>query len=374
MGEREELLGWLIAAGIDAAEVERAAAEGWLPALALESVLGGGLREFSLTRVAKEAGLPTPFVRELMQALGRPNPAPRERAFSREDVDLARITGRFVDAGLPRGELLEVCRVLSQGMTQTADAVRRLVGNAMLEPGASEDRVALRYIDAAEHLGPLMAELLDAQFLAHLRAGISHQLVSEAERVAGRLSDSVDVAVAFVDLVEYTSLGTRLPPEDMGRIAGRLAELAVDTVRRPVTLVKTIGDAAMFVSPDADAIVAVIDRLVRRIAAEGPEFPAARAGIVFGRATARGGDWYGATVNLASRVTGLAKPGQILATEAVQGHTTSATWTRKYRRRKVKGIGQRVRLFTLDADPNGNQAASSGPPNGRPRQPVTTAR
>ena len=262
MGEREELLGWLTAAGIDAAEVERAAAEGWLPALAARVRAGRRPALSSVSRGSRrQAGLPTPFVRELMQALGRPNPAPRERAFSREDVDLARITRRFVDAGLPRGELLEVCRVLSQGMTQTADAVRRLVGNAMLEPGASEDRVALRYIDAAEQLGPLMAELLDAQFRAHLRAGISHQLVSEAERVAGRLRDSVDVAVAFVDLVDYTGLGTRLPPEDIGRIAGRLAELAADTVRRPVTLVKTIGDAAMFVSPDADAIVAVIDRL-----------------------------------------------------------------------------------------------------------------
>ena len=66
---------------------------------------------------------------------------------------------------------------------------------------------------------------------------------------AGRLRDTVDIAVAFVDLVDYTALGTRLPPEDMGRIAGRLAQLAADTVRRPVTLVKTIGDAAMLVSP-----------------------------------------------------------------------------------------------------------------------------
>lgn len=175
MGEREELLEWLTGAGIDGARVERAAAEGWLPALAVESALGAGRGEFTLSRVATQAGLPAPFVRELMQALGRANPAPRERAFSREDVQLARIARRFVDAGLPRGELLEVCRVVSRGMTQTADAVRRLVGNAMLEPGASEDRVALRYIDAAEQLGPLMGELLDAQFRAHLRAGISHQ-------------------------------------------------------------------------------------------------------------------------------------------------------------------------------------------------------
>jgi len=358
VGEREELLGRLASAGADAAEIERAAVEGWLPALALESALGGGPAEFSLTQVAREADLPTPFVREVMQALGRPNPAPRERAFSREDVNLARITGRFVAAGLPRRELLEVFRVLSRGMMQTADAVRRLVGNAMLEPGASEGRVALRYVDATERLGPLMAELLEAQFRAQLRAGISRELVSEAERVAGRLRDSVDMAVAFVDLVDYTSLGTRLPPEDIGRIAGRLAELAADTVRRPVTLVKTIGDAAMFVSPDADALVAVVDRLVRRIAAEGPAFPAVRAGIAFGPATARGGDWFGATVNVASRVAGQAKPGQILATEAVQAHTSGATWTRKHRRRKVKGIDERLRLFRLHAD--GNNPARSG--------------
>lgn len=360
MDERQELLGRLTAAGSDPSEIARASAEGWLPALALESALGGGRAEFSLTQVAQQSGLGTPFVRELMQALGRPNPAPRERAFSVEDVELARITKGFVDAGLSRRELLEVFRVLSQGMAQTADAVRRLVGNAMLEPGASEDRVALRYIDATEHLGPLMAELLEAQFRARLRAGISRGLVSEVERVAGRLRDTVDIAVAFVDLVDYTSLGTRLPPEDMGRIAGRLAELAVDTVRRPVTLVKTIGDAAMFVSPDADALVAVVDRLTRRIAAEGPAFPAVRAGIAFGPATARGGDWFGATVNLASRITGLAKPGQVLATEAVESQTTDATWTRRHRRRKVKGVDQRVRLFALNADPEDEHAVSEG--------------
>lgn len=349
MREREELLGRLTAAGVDAAEVERATAEGWLPALALESALGAGPAEFSLTQLAQQSGLGTPFVRELMQALGRPNPAPRERAFSREDVELARIARRFVEAGLPRRELLEVFRVLSLGMMHTADAVRRLVGNAMLEPGASEDQVALRYVDATEHLGPLMAEVLEAQFRAQLRAGLSRQLVSEVERRAGRLRDTVDIAVAFVDLVDYTALGTRLPPEDMGRIAGRLAQLAADTVRRPVTLVKTIGDAAMLVSPSADAIVAVVDRLVGRIADEGAEFPAVRAGIAFGPATARGGDWFGATVNLASRVTDLAKPGQVLATEAAQRHTTGSTWTRKYRRRKVKGIDERVRLFALAA-------------------------
>lgn len=349
-GEREELVGRLRRVGHSDAEIERAAAEGRLPALAVDSALGGGGAAFSLTGVAKAAGLPVGFTRELMQSLGRPNPAPRERAFTREDVDVALVAKRFLDAGLPRRELLEVSRVLGQGMKQTAEAVRRLVGNALLAPGDSDDVLALRYVQAADQLSPSVGQLLEAQFRAQLRAGLRRELLTEAERVAGRLRDSHDVAVAFADLVGYTSLGGNLPPEELGRIAGRLAELASDTVRRPVTLVKTIGDAAMFVSPDADAIVSVVDRLVRRIEAEGPAFPAVRAGIAFGPATIRGGDWFGATVNLASRVTALAKPGQVLATEAVQRRATAVTWTRRRRRRRVKGIDERVRLHVLGGD------------------------
>jgi adenylate cyclase len=342
-----DLVARVVRAGHGPEEVERAAAEGRLPGLAVQSALGGGAAEFTLSDVARSSGLRTAFVRELMQALGRPNPGRGERAFSQEDADLARLVNGFLDAGLPRSELLEVLRVLSRGMAQTAEATRRLVGNALLERGVSQDEVALRYIDAAERLAPGVIELLRLQLRAHLRTGISQELVSDAERVSGRLNESREVAVAFADLVDYTRLGGQLPPEDVGRIAGRMAELAADTVRRPVTLVKMIGDAAMFVSDDADALVTVVDRLTQRIAAEGPDYPGVRAGIAFGPATTRGGDWFGATVNLASRVAGLAKPGQILATEEIEQRASGVTWERRRRRRKVKGIDERVRLYSV---------------------------
>jgi len=347
MSDTTDLAARVARAGHGPEEIERAAAEGRLAGLAVQSALGGGAAEFTLSDVARASGLRTAFVRELMQALGRPNPGRGERAFSQEDVDLARLINGFLDAGLPRGELLEVLRVLSRGMAQTADATRQLVGNALLERGVSQDEVALRYIDAAEQLVPAVTEVLRLQLRAHLRTGISQKLVSDAERDTGRLNESREVAVAFADLVGYTRLGGQLPPEDVGRIAGRLAELAADTVRRPVTLVKMIGDAAMFVSDDADALVTVVERLTQRIAAEGPDFPGVRAGIAFGQATTRGGDWFGTTVNLASRVAGLAKPGQILATEEVEQRATGVTWTRRRRRRKVKGIDERVRLYAV---------------------------
>ena len=347
MSDRERLLARLRDAGADEDEIERAAAEERLPTLAVELALGGAGRH-SLTHVAREAGLPPVFLRELMQAVGRPSPGRGERIFTDEDIETARVIKRFVDAGLPRRELLEVGRVLGQGMSHTSEAVRRLVGNALLEPGDSEYTVGLRFAQAADELAPLVPTLLDHQFRAHLRDGMRRELVTESERETGRLAGTRDVAIAFADLVGYTRLGDHLPAEDLGSIAGRFADLAVGAVKRPVTLVKTIGDGAMFASPEVPPLIASLQRLVASVTGEGERFPDVRVGVAFGPATARGGDWFGATVNVASRVTELARPGRILATEPVRDLAPDEAWHRRRRRASLKGVEGRVRLFSLD--------------------------
>lgn len=347
VNDPEQLLERLRQAGQDPGELEHAAMEGRLPTLAVELALGGE-RRHSLTHVARAAQLSPDFVRAMMQAGGRPNPAPRERPFTDEDIELARLVRRFLDAGLPRAGLLEVSRVLSQGMSHAADAVRRLAGEALLEPGDSEYTVGLRYARAADELAPLAGQLMDLHFRAHLRDGIRRELVTEAERKAGRLAGTREVAVAFADLVDYTRLGERLPADELGSIAGRLHELSAAAVRQPARLVKTIGDAAMFVSPDTDQLLSTVLELVREIDAQGERFPSVRVGIAHGPATTRSGDWFGAPVNVASRVTDLAKPGRILATEAVVEQAPEHAWRRK-RRRGLKGVDGRVRLFALEA-------------------------
>lgn len=335
-------------AGQARGDLERADSDGRLAALSVELALGGA-RRHTLSHVARSAGVGREFLRDLMRASGRPEPRPRERIFTDEDIELARLVGQFVDAGLPRKDLLVVARVVGQSMSQTAEALRRMVGDALLEPGDSEYTLALRYSEAAERLLPLMGAVLHYQLRAHLRDGIGGELVSEAELEAGRLEGTREVAVAFADLVDYTRVGEQLPAEDLGGIAGRLSELALEASRRPVQLVKMIGDAAMFVSPDAAELVATVVDLVEAVNSEGPGFPAVRVGIAVGPATTRGGDWFGTTVNVASRVTNLAKPGRIVATEAVQEQTRQWGWSRK-RRRGLKGIEGRVRLYALDRD------------------------
>ena len=115
-------------------------------------------------------------------------------------------------------------------------------------------------------------------------------------------------------------------------------------------LIKTIGDAAMLVSPEPPAMLDAALALVDAADAEGEDFPSCKAGIAFGRRSRRGGDWYGHTVNLASRVTAIARPSSVLATEEVHD-----------------AAGRRVPLVVRRrAPPEGRQAAGAAVARARP--------
>jgi adenylate cyclase len=344
---REEVIRRLRRAGHARRELERADADGRLGALAVEEALGGTPRH-TLSHVAREARLDPGFLRKVVRASGRPDPRPRERAFNDEDVELARLVRRFLDAGLPREGILEVARVLGQGMNHTADAVRRMAGDVFLRPGDSELAVALRYSQAAEELTPLVGPLVEYQLRALVRDGIRDQLVTESERREGRLADTTEVGVAFADLVDYTRLGEKLALEDLTRIATRFADLAGAATKHPTRVVKTIGDAVMLVSPELPALFATIVALTESVKAEEEDFPALRVGVAYGAATARAGDWFGATVNLASRVTDIAKPGRVLATEAARQGAGPDFEFKRRRRRSLKGVEGRTQLYSLE--------------------------
>ncbi len=363
---REELLRELRRRGVDDEILESASEEGRLVTLPVELALGG-VGTHTLSHVAREANINRDLLRDALRALGRPSPAPRERAFTDEDIELARLLGQLRDAGLPREGMLEVARVLGQGMSHTAAAVRRLIADALLRPGDEEHSLGLRYAAAAEHLSPLLGQVLEYDVRARIREAVRHELITRSELESGRLTGTREVAVAFADLVNFTRLGEQLPVDELGTVAGRLATLAARWAsERRVQLVKTIGDAAMFVSPDASALVGAVHGLVAAAEADDEELPQLRVGIAFGHAVQRGGDWFGAPVNTASRITESARPGRILATEEAKERAgNSYDWQRKRRRRSFKGVEGRLRLYELAPKAKDARATSSKPKSSR---------
>ena len=116
-------------------------------------------------------------------------------------------------------------------------------------------------------------------------------------------------------------------------------------ISSPVRLVKMVGDAAMFVSPDAEAAMAAAIDLVEAASAEGDDFPELRAGLARGAALPRGGDWYGRPVNMAARITGIARPGSVLASEDAKDAAGDGFDYSFAGERRLKGIKDEIKLF-----------------------------
>jgi adenylate cyclase len=130
---------------------------------------------------------------------------------------------------------------------------------------------------------------------------------------------------------------------ELGTVAGRLASLSASLTQAPVRLIKTIGDAAMFVSADPGPLVEVALRLVDAFAEE--ELPSLRAGVALGPATIRAGDYFGNSVNLASRVTGVARPGSVLCTREVRDASGDRFSWSAAGRHKLKGVAGPTSLY-----------------------------
>jgi len=342
---RRALLERLTHAGVSEARLRQAIDEQRLAVLPAELALGGET-PYTLTAVAKEVGIDPRFLRQLLLALGRPSPRRGERAFTDADVDEARILKAFLDAGLPRQGVLHVARVLGQGLSSAAFAVRELVATTFLKPGDSEHELALRYEQAASGLAPLVGPLLGHELLVHIRELVRRDAVSAAEREAGTISGTRTVAVGFGDLVDFTKLGGEVGPEQLGGIADRLSAVAGGICVSPVQLVKTIGDAVMLVSPDVPPLLEALCELMEKLKGEAADFPELRAGVAYGPAVASGGDWFGAPVNLASRLTAVAKPGSVIVDECTKAEVEEHYEWGRSKRKALKGIG-RTKYYRL---------------------------
>ncbi len=278
-------------------------------------------------------------------ALGMSVAGDDDKVYGDDDLRGAELLGRFLEAGLPEDGVTQVARVMGEGMRRMADASMELVNEALGRAGDTERDAGLRYAAAAETLIPVVGPELEYVFRVHLRELVRNAVISRAELASGRAEGSEEVAVCFADLVGFTRLGEEIPPEDLSHVAGRLAELAGDVARPPVRLVKTIGDAAMLVGPEAEAVVQTALELVEQGERAGDALPALRSGVAHGIALERHGDWYGSPVNTASRVTGVARPGSVLCTaEARAAAGDDFRWSSAGRRR-LKGVSEPVRLF-----------------------------
>jgi adenylate cyclase len=342
---RVKLLDELAADGVELEELRRAVAEDRLALLPVERILSGSGEMLTIDEVAEGAGLDREFLRREWRALGMALSDDDAAIYTEQDVEAAKRVKALLDGGIPEEGVLEIGRLLGMTMSQLAAANRRVIADAFLREGDTEYDVAHRFAAVARGFLPVISQTLSYVLALHLREQIRHDAFGLAELTAGRAAVADEVTVAFADLVDFTRLGERLDPEALGRVTGRFGELAAAAVEPPVRLVKLIGDAAMLVGSEPGPVVEAALNLVEAAEQEGEDFPPLRAGVASGQALPRGGDWYGRPVNLASRITGVARPGSVLVSEEARRELDDAYEWSYAGERRLKGIDQRVKVY-----------------------------
>jgi adenylate cyclase len=332
-------------------ELREAVAAGRLVLLPVERALAGGAGpKYTAREIAERVGVQLELLQRSRVALGTPNPDPDERVLGDEDLDAAERLRAFREVGLPEEGILQVARTIGMATARIAQANRELIMRTLVQPGDNEHDLARRFEAAARATLPLVGPVLSYALQSHLLEQIRRDVIAEADLASGEVRGISEMTVCFADLIDFTRLGEQVPADELGVIAVRLEEMAAAVAETPVQLVKMIGDAAMLVSTEPEPLGEAALSLVEAADAEGEDFPQLRAGLAQGPVVIQGGDFYGRPVNLASRITQIARPGSVLA----NNEATDALGDRFHYsfagERRLKGIGG-VKLFRVRREP-----------------------
>jgi adenylate cyclase len=314
----------------------------------------GAEPRYTAREVAAAAGIDLAVMARLRRAMGLPAVGPDERSLGETDLESTRLAAEFLHQGMPEDDMLAVTRVLGRGLGQAAVVMRQTAMRMALEPGLSERQLAERFGAVAGMLTPQVVPLLEQTLKLHLRQMLASEVARTTERRDGSLPGAREIGVAFADLVGFTRLGENVPPEELGDVASRMEDLASDVLFPPVRLVKTIGDAVMYVSEDPVALLGASVDLSRAADEQGEDFPQLRVGAASGQAITRGGDWFGRPVNLASRITSIARPGSVVVSEPVKDAAPEDRFQFSFiGARKLKGVPGSTALFRARKLANG---------------------
>jgi adenylate cyclase len=306
--------------GYSLEDLREAGREGRLAFGFTEELFGAEEGGASVKMIAEETGLEPELIERILVMLGTPQG--RQRNLSAEDAAALRHCARVLAAGLPLVAFLQLVRVYVQSMRRIAEAEVRLfhlyVHEPLIRDGVPELEMAAEMGDLAADILPLAAPLTEYLHNRYLRYYVEQDVVGHMESEASADTAEIElgqvkITLCFIDLTGFTRYTEEEGDMEALDVVENFVAGVESSLPREATIVKTIGDEVMVVSPDAASLTEwAVDFLARF-----DQRPQPRVGIHFGDAVYRDGDYFGSQVNLAHRVVNRALAGEVLVTDRV---------------------------------------------------------
>ena len=310
----------------------------------LEHAILGEHPLYTAADVAAETGVTIDQARRLWRALGFPDRGV-EVAFTSADAEAVSILVDQVEGGRIDFDMaVTLTRAVGQTMARLADWEVATLVHRVQEIEAGEHATgsrALAGLHLIEELNEPFERLLVYVWRRHLAAA-----VGRVEALGGDLDPAntdlrtTQMTVGFADIVGFTELTNELTQSRIGDLVELFESRCSDVVAsQHGRVIKTLGDGALFVNNDpirafdtAEGIIAVVGRDSR--------MPDVRVGLASGSVVMRLGDVFGPPVNLASRLTAVARRNRVIVDQATADLLPPDQFeTRRLPARPVRGFG-----------------------------------
>jgi adenylate cyclase len=283
-----------------------------------------------------------------------PHGDPDEPIFTRRDVEAMRIIAALRTV-YDDDDLLETVAVMGRSMAVIVSAqvelFRRGIVQRFAEAGVGELEAALRVATLVDILRPSARALLLTAQEHHLEMAVGAESAYRIEEATGSLPGQIVATVGFADLVGFTAASNRLSPLELGEMSGRLQRTAETVFARHATsIVKSIGDAVMFAGRDPVEVCTAAVEVIA--AAREAGLDGLHVGVAHGPVLRRHADYFGKTVNVASRLCGAAGPDEVLVAWPVEG-VPEERWREaglilgQPQVRELKGLGRSVEAVAV---------------------------
>lgn len=290
-----------------------------------------GFSDLDFEEVCRQFGFSMAFVQDVYAGLGLPQPSPSDR-IRQDDLAMAPILQAFM--GLPmagsEGAITYATRFWGENLHRLTQAQTRFFETYVMGPLLRSGLTEHQMLEMALPQGAL-AQQLDEQVLLwlhhrHVEQNLIEQVLEHVEAAmertgAIRRRPRQVPAIGFVDLSGFTALTETQGDEVAAELTFHFSDLVRSaTGRHGGRPVKFLGDGVMCHFPDPQASIVAALEMVEEAPSAG--LPPAHIGLHAGPVVARDSDYFGRTVNLASRVAAHAGPNQVLVTDDVRAMST----------------------------------------------------
>ena len=274
-------------------------------------------------QASERTGIPVELLMVIREAIGSALPTPDDHM--RED-ELAVLP--LIELELKNGfrpimieRFLRVMGDCMRRLAETgADVWRSEVLGPLYAKGLKGAEIGISTAELSEGIGPLQDEALLAILHAQEQHSWTSNIIGGFETIMANagLQSRPDrpAAMCFLDITGYTRLTQERGDEAAAALATQLARLVQRTsVQHGGRPIKWLGDGVMFHFPNPGPGVLAALEMVDGVVAAG--LPPAHVGLHAGPVIFQEGDYYGQTVNVASRIAEYARPGEVLVSQAV---------------------------------------------------------